>query len=172
MVLVQSQAMRHWPQFAIVTLLLGAGCNRTEPFRLKEYVEPRGLFTIKAPDDPVTSSPAAIYMFYLNRNERSSSSPLVTVTLIRPTANQEQYPLDFTFRFLESGYHEPGAVVSAKPISMNSYPGHEIEVTAGRRAPLRARIYVARHTQYILEWDPRIPHSTEIADTFEIPQGS
>lgn len=150
--------------------MLAAGCNRQEPFLLKEYVEPLGLFSIKAPDVPVGCC-GGPYKFYLN-SKGKAVTPLVTVDLIRPTANQERYPLDFTFRWLEGTYHAPEAEVSAKPISLNSYPGREIEVTAGRRAPLCARLYVARHMYYIVEWDPRIAHSKEIADTFFIPQGS
>jgi hypothetical protein len=160
----------------LVAVLLLAGCGPTrvvdDPKTWTPYVAPDGSFTLKAPRPPdirgIGEAPKA-YTFY--GVDMKAMGPLLTIrtsSLPPPGAVGIIPPL--TADRYESAYAaEPGAVVSGKDITLGTYSGREIDITAGRRAPFVIRIFQVNGYQYWLEWNPTIARSTELANTFVIP---
>lgn len=138
---------------------------------LKPYVPPDGAFAIKAPQPPEARGVGNEQQYTFYGFDMRAPGPLLTVRVSpKPPEGMAGAPPEIPIDVYEKGYRaEPGAVVAAQPISMGSYAGREINITAGRRAPLRIRICDANSRRYWLEWNPTIAGSTEVADTFVIP---
>lgn len=139
---------------------------------VKPYVPPEGTFAIKAPLLPEARGVGTSQQYTFYGLDTTAAGPLLTIQVSPkiPEGAAGLAGMEIPPERYEQGYRaEPGAVVNSQPLSMGSYTGRELDITAGRRAPLRIRIYNANGRQYWLEWNPTIAHSTEVADTFVIP---
>jgi hypothetical protein len=165
--------------FAMMVLLAGCGGQKqnaegpkADPAGFAPYVPPDGTFAIKVPNPPEIlgyGNAPKRYKFY--GTDVKAAGPLLTIN-VSPIAppNAAGAPPPIAPERYEQGYRaEPGAVVSGKEISLGTYTGREIDITAGQRAPLTIRIYLANGRMYWLEWNSTIAHSTEVADTFTMP---
>jgi hypothetical protein len=159
---------------ALILLQLQMGCNRSDKsdkIVLKTYVPPEGTFAIKAPLDPETRMVGSSHRYTFYGLDKKALGPLLTIDITdRAPQGTAGAPLEISFDKYEQAYRaEPGAVVDARPLSLGSSTGRELDITAGRRAPLKIRIYRTDNRQYWLEWNTNIAHSTETADSFVIP---
>lgn len=162
--LARSQPVQRVRWVAYVALLLVAGCSRQKPYTLIQYVEPRGIFSIKVPDKPVYTGGKSWNFFA----DQRATAPLVTVAIEPLIGSQLNTPIERLLDQEANAYGFRGEVISVKPVSMDSFPGREVDVTAGPYAPLRLRVYLAHDKEYWIKWNPNIPRATESADTFVI----
>ena len=162
-----SKVRRVWraqvPRVLCVALLV-AGCSREKPNTLIQYVEPRGIFSIKVPEKPAYAGGKSWGFFA----DKRASAPLVTVAIEPLVGSQMNTPTEKLLDQEANAYGFRGEVISVKPITMDSFPGREVDVTAGPNAPLRFRVYLAHDKEYWIKWNPNTPHATESADTFVI----
>ncbi len=161
---------------AIVIALLLTGCSSgrvvDDPKTWKPYVPPDGTFTVKAPKPPEIrgyGNAPKDYTFY--GEDMKAMGPLLIVrTSELPPPGAVGVPPATTPERYEAAYRaERGAVVQAKDITNGKYQGREIDVAAGPRAPLMVQIYQVNGHEYWLEWNPKIAHATDMANTFTIP---
>lgn len=137
------------------------------PTQAPAYVPPEGTFIIKAQKPEIRSyGNMTQYIFH---GPDKHGFPLLQVSVIVFGAPGSGAPEPFSLDQYERSYAaEPGAVVSSKDIAQGAYPGRELSVT-GQNPPMMVRIYRVNERTYLLEWNPAVAHSTETADTFEIP---
>ena len=169
---------------AVTILLTGCGGNKQSAEAAKpdsaptqapapppEYAPAEGTFVIKARKPEIrTYGNMTEYIFY---GPDKHGFPLlhVSVTVFAPPGSDTPpgAPLPFSLDQYERSFAaEPGAVVTSKDIAQGAYSGRELSVT-GQRPPLMVRIYTVNGRTYLLQWNPTVAHSTETADTFEIP---
>lgn len=113
------------------------------------------------------------YRFY--HPDKRAPGPLleVEVQLKNPYSSYAHYTTDAFYDIYEHAYGgERGAVVNTTQITNNGYRGRQFEITAGPRAPRIVRLFSTDHRTYFVEWNPTVPHATETADTFYMPQGA
>lgn len=150
-------------------LLFGCGKGRgdaesAQSAAMHQYVSPTDGFTIMVPRDPdVLGRQFAKYRFYsADMKELLLELSVSAIPLI-----YDQLPPGRNLDQLEQAYKgEPGAVVAVTPITLQGATGREFDITAGRRAPIRVRIFLAHQRMYSLDFNPNIPHAIEIADLF------
>ena len=160
----------------LLAIGLSVACGRArvvdDPKTWKPYVPPDGSFAIKAPNPPdirgLGEAPKQ-YTFY--GVDPKAMGPLLTIRTeaLPPPGAPGIIPPLTADRFEQAYAGESGAIVSGNDVTLGHYTGHEIGITAGRRAPLVIRIFQVNAHQYWLEWNPTIAHSTDLANTFVIP---
>jgi hypothetical protein len=166
-----------------VTLLL-AGCGGSKqsaetakpasaptqapaPAPAPEYAPGDGTFVIKAQKPEIRSyGNMTEYIFY-GPDKHGFSLLHLSIIVFGPSGSGTPPPVSLD-QYERSYASLPGAVVSSKDIAQGTYAGRELSVT-GQRPPLMVRIYSVNGRTYLLEWNPTVAHSTETADTFEIP---
>jgi hypothetical protein len=161
---------------AVTILLTGCGGNKQSAEAAKpdsalaqapEYVPAEGTFVIKAEKPEIRSyGNMTEYIFY---GPNKHGYPLLHVSVIAYAAPGSGTPQPVSLDQYERAYASlPGTVVASKDIAQGAYTGRELSLS-GQRPPQTVRIYSVHGRTYLLEWNPTFAHSTEIADTFEIP---
>jgi hypothetical protein len=161
---------------AVTILLTGCGGNKqsaeaakpdSAPTQAPEYAPAEDTFVIKAQKPEIRSyGKMTEYIFY---GANKHGFPLLHVSVIVFAAPGSGTPPPVSLDQYERSYANlPGAIVTSKDIAQDAYTGRELSVS-GQGAPLMVRIYRVNGRTYLLEWNPTVAHSTETADTFEIP---
>lgn len=134
---------------------------------MPEYAPPEGTFVIKARKPEIRSY--GIMTQYKFPGPDPHGFSLLTLEVTVFGAPGSGAPGGFSLDQYERAFAaEPGSVVTSKDIAQGAYTGRELTVT--RRDSLEmVRIYTVNGRTYMLEWSPAVAHSTETADTFEIP---
>jgi hypothetical protein len=163
---------------AMTILLTGCGgskqtaeASKTEsaptPAPAPEYAPPEGTFVIKARKPEIRSyGTMTEYTFH---GADVHGFPLLKVDVIVFGAPGSGAPGAVSLDQYERAFAaEPGAVVTSKDLAQGAYTGRELTVTR-QGSQLMVRIYTVNGRTYMLQWNPSVAHSTETADTFEIP---
>ena len=163
---------------AVTIFLTGCGGNKQSAGAAKPdsapthaqapvYAPAEGTFVIKAQKPEIRSyGNMTQYIFY---GPNKHGFPLLQVSVIVFAAPGNDTPPPVSLDQYEHSYASPpGTIVTSKNIAQGAYAGRELSVT-GQRPPEMVRIYSVNGRTYLLEWNPAIEHSTETADTFEIP---
>jgi hypothetical protein len=161
---------------AVTILLAGCGGNKqsaeaakpgSAPTQAREYAPAEGTFVIKAEKPEIRSyGNMTEYTFY---GPDKHGFPLLHLSVIVFAAPGSGTPPPVSLDQYERSYAAlPGTSLSSKDIAQGAYPGRELSLT-GQRPPQMVRIYSVNGRTYLLEWNPTVAHSTETADTFEIP---
>jgi hypothetical protein len=163
---------------AVTILLTGCGGNKQSAEAAKPdsaptqtpapvYAPAEGTFVIKAQKPEIRSYGNMTQYIFHGPDKHGFSLLHVSVIVFAAPGSGTPPPVSLD-QYERSYAAEPGAVVTSKDIAQGAYPGLELSVT-GQRPPLMVRIYSVNGRTYLLEWNPTVAHSTETADTFEIP---
>jgi hypothetical protein len=141
------------------------------PTPLHKYVSPMHRFTVMAPKDPAIAS-GRDYRFF--PSDPKVIEPLVEIDVGGyPAWYRPGTPPESSLAPIEQAYKaEPGAVVEARPITLQGVSGREFAITAGPRAPGIKRFYFLDRFMYTIEFNPNVPGASEMADSFEFQSDS
>lgn len=151
-----------------------ASAAQPKPFPTELWVPDDGSFSINIPKKPRTSPVGAGSTLYIFDSPELHGGPLVQVQVqVKNPYQQNIYTTDAFYDIYDRAYRgEPGAIVNTTEINNNGYRGRQFEITAGPHAPHIARLFSTDHRNYFVDWNPSVPHATQIADTFLMPQGA
>lgn len=165
---------------AIVMAILLTGCGGNKPIGTEAatpapgpaqqavYTPPEGTFTIKAqkPEIRVYGNQTQ----YIFHGANPHGFPLLDLSVIVWGAPGTGAPQQISIDAQERAYANlPGATATRKDITQGTYAGRELTLTYAQQSTHMVRLFAVNNRTYILEWNPDVQHSTETADTFEIP---
>lgn len=165
---------------AVTILLTGCGGNKQsaeaakssaptqQPKQAPEYAPAEGTFVIKAqkPEIRVYGNQTQ----YIFHGANPHGFPLLDLSVIVWGAPGTGAPQQISIDAQERAYANlPGATATRKDITQGTYAGRELTLTYAHQSTHMVRLFAVNNRTYILEWNPGVPHSTETADTFEIP---
>lgn len=161
--------------FCVVAVGLLSACREEpKPLVTQVWVPDDGSFSVNIPKAANRRSLGNGTSYYLFDSPEPHGGHLLEVQVDTKSPYQPPiYKTDAFYDLYERAYKgERGAVVNRTDITNNGYRGMQLSITAGPHSPKMLRIFSTDHRNYIVQWDPSVPHATEIADTFEIPQGA
>lgn len=123
---------------------------------------------ITVPEDPVVYGGRMSHLYRFFPPNAKGDQTLIEISVNPIVPAYADSPPEVNLDPMESAYKSvPGAVVTAKPITLQGAKGREIDITAGPHAGTRKRIYVAHKLMYYLDFRPSMPHAIEAADSFQ-----
>ncbi len=160
--------------YMVVVAVLSACHAKPNPLRTELWVPDDGSFSVNVPQKPNRRPLGNGTTYYLFDSPEPHGGHLLEVQVdVKSPYQPPIYKTDAFYDLYERAYRgERGAVVNRTNITNNGYRGMQLSITAGPHSPKMIRILSTDHRNYIVQWDPTVPHTTEIADTFVIPQGA
>ncbi len=138
------------------------------------WIPDNGSFSVNVPQKPRTQPVGDGAMLYMFDSPEAHGGRLLEIQVRAKNPYQPPiYKTDAFYDLYDRAFRaERGAVVNTTKVTNNGYRGIQLEITAGPHSPQIMRIFSTDSRDYIVQWNPTIPHATEIADTFSMPQGA